>query len=155
MKTIIVILNIILSLNYCISDNKSANKVITRKNVINRSWNSNKYQKIHSFIDKNNEVFADLYGKKLNDTVYTSFIIKSLLEEYPDTLYEIKGVIFKNKYGEDLKLNDVGFFGYKIQILGNHYLDLLYLQNLGNNVSDPIKIYWNERILQFEVLRIP
>jgi len=153
----VILLSIVIIVCSCInaSEKKTTIKASNQERTIENkdSLNNNQYIKVHTFKDKEGNVLGNMYVNLIKENIFTSLVITG--ETELDTLYFIDQYNFYNKKGIDFKVNKDNFYGYKIELKKNDYFVLVYLQNNGLNISDPVTIEWNYSDEIFEIMKTP
>jgi len=106
---------------------------------------------------KNGDTIGSLYIKPLKEDkeVFSSIIIKGFGTSINDTLYSIKGNIFRNTKGIDIKVFGQNHYGYRFIRKNESSFVIIALSEGGKNVSDNIWIIWNDEKGIFEVEKAP
>ncbi len=106
-------------------------------------------------LSRKSEYLGDVYVKEVNDSVFSSLLIVEKLKNSDIKLYEVNNYTFSNKNGIDLEIRKDKFWGYRFELKKRDYFVLTALHSNGANVSDPIKIKWNDKDQIFEVRKTP
>jgi hypothetical protein len=113
---------------------------------------------IHSFTDSKGDILGKLYGKSINDTIYSDFLIINEINNKSTLVYSIEKATFQNANGkENLPINSDQLYGYMTLILTKDGMDIETLFKIDGIIfkSDPISILWNAKEQLFKVLITP
>jgi hypothetical protein len=113
---------------------------------------------IHSFLDEKGEILGKLFGKSINDTLYSDFLIVKEINNTPTPIYSIERTIFQNINGiENLPINSEQFYGYKVLVMVKDDMDIEPLFKINDKIlkGDPITILWDKSKKVFNVLITP
>ncbi len=152
MKIKLLLFAIILSCMSCLS---GAEGIPTQKrNNHFPEFDRNEYKLIHKFYSKDKLPLGNVYAKYITDDIFTSMVIT----EKENILYFIDEKKFISLDGVDLEINTDSthrFYGFKTIIMGADYIQLVYLSNEGDNISDYVTIEWNYGKKKFTKMIMP
>lgn len=118
-------------------------------------FNEKGYKLIHQFYGKDRAPLGSVYVKYINDTVFTSMVIKKEIEGGNEILYFIDSIQLISKNGIDEEVFSEGFYGYIVVLAKDDYIVINYLRNEGKNVSDDVTIEWNYVEKKFQMMKSP
>jgi hypothetical protein len=101
---------------------------------------------------------GDLYGKPVNDSLYSDFKIIKKSEKRNILIYSISTTNFRNTLGkENIPINSENFFGYYVLVLTKMNMDIEPRFKVQGKIlkSDPIDIVWDDSKNVFKVLLSP
>jgi hypothetical protein len=76
------------------------------------------YKLLNRFITKDSMVLGNLYGKPINDSIYSDFLIIKKSKNSNVLIYSISKTDFRNSLGkENIPINSENFFGYFVLVL--------------------------------------
>jgi len=138
------------------SSNKKLNE--TPPNLLKTNLRIEELKFIHSFFDEKGEILGKLYGKPINDTIYSDFLIVKEINRKSTPIYSIEKAIFQNSNGKEyLPINSEQLFGYKVLVLVKDDMDIEPLVKVNGKIlkGDPITILWDTKQRVFKVLLTP
>ena len=131
----------------------ASNSVIKTDSIANQSKTSE--VPVHLFKDKKGLLLGEVYIKYKAKGIFEQMIILKNRTQSKDTLYSIKGTVFRNPNGVDIEVGKSNFWGYKIVLKRNDYIIVTKVNNKNVGISDNIMISWDYNRKLFEVLKTP
>ena len=114
---------------------------------------------LHTFIGTEGEILGKLYGKEINDSIYSDFLIVKEINGKLTPIYAIEKATFQNTNGkENIPIsNDNFFYGYKLLVKTNNDMDIELHSKRDGRIykADPITILWDKSEKVFKVLITP
>jgi len=116
------------------------------------------YKLLHKFNTKDSINLGDLYGKQINDSIYSDFLIIKKTGNNNLIIYSITKTDFHNTLGkENIPINRNDFYGYSILVLTRQGMDIEPRFKIKDSLlkGDPIDIVYDHAKNIFKVLLSP
>jgi hypothetical protein len=157
MKKIFIILLAVYSLYAC---SNSSNKRVNEKspNMLATNLKIEELKYIYTFINEKGETLGKLYGKLIDDSTYSDFLIMNEVNGKIAPIFAIEKATFQNIHGkEPYPINSDNFYGYNILALAKDNMDLGTLFQIDGRIlkGDPVDILWTKSEGEFKVLITP
>lgn len=115
------------------------------------TFSENDIKLVKTLKSQDGSALGDLYVAYSGKTTFTTLLISKVVDGKNIVIYKADKDGLFNRIGQDVKFVNDNFYGYEFYALGDDYFIFHRLSNEGKDVSDDLRVEWNNDKKVFKV----